>query len=327
MLRTIRKVATPRITILGALLAWGSGSAAAQGQFDFTGFEFLTKQVGPHSYALLAPAAVTNAGFVVGRDAVLVIDAHLTPTGARKILEAVRAVTSLPIRYLVNTTYHGDHTFGNATFPPDVEIVGHDSTPSLIRRDFEAERGFYQRAIKDGPAHLSAVRPRPPTRTFADERLIDLGGVQVRLIHPGGREAFGDGDIVVDVPADRVTFGGNLLLGPGSVPRLTPDLVPALTQLQPILASRVIVPGHGVGGEASLAGPATVEYALGYARLVITAIESGVTRGLTDDDIVASIPLAAASPPGAPAWKEVLPGGHTQNVKRLLAARRARGGN
>ena len=70
-------------------------------------------------YALISSVPnVDNVGFVVGDRDVLVVDAHINPAMARQIQERVREVTDKPIRYLVNSNYHGDHTFGNCAFRP-----------------------------------------------------------------------------------------------------------------------------------------------------------------------------------------------------------------
>ena len=89
-----------------------------------------TKKLAPGVFALLSGTpAVDNSGFVVGRDGLLVIDAHISGVMARQIQAAVRRVTDKPILYLVNTNFHGDHTFGNYAFPAETTII---ATPGLM---------------------------------------------------------------------------------------------------------------------------------------------------------------------------------------------------
>jgi cyclase len=72
----------------------------------------------PGIYGLLSSKPpVDNSGFVVGKHGVLAIDAHINGAMAGLIQTAVRQVTKKPILYVVNTNYHGDHTFGNSAFP------------------------------------------------------------------------------------------------------------------------------------------------------------------------------------------------------------------
>src|SRR5438093_11884339 len=69
-------------------------------------------------YALMANVPPKdNNGLVAGRDAALVIDAGITPEASRQLQGLAAELTSTPVRYLVNTIYHGDHTFGNSAFP------------------------------------------------------------------------------------------------------------------------------------------------------------------------------------------------------------------
>ncbi len=119
MLKTVFAAAT-------ALLITGSSLARAQeipeGFFvpplNPAGATLVTQKLSPGVYALLCDKPpVDNSGFVVGERGVLVIDAHINGEMAGKIQQAVRAVTDKPILYLVNTTFHGDHTFGNYAFP------------------------------------------------------------------------------------------------------------------------------------------------------------------------------------------------------------------
>jgi glyoxylase-like metal-dependent hydrolase (beta-lactamase superfamily II) len=77
-------------------------------------------------YALMASRMPRdNSGVVIGSRGALVIDAGINGEMARQIQERVRRLTDKPLPYLVNTNYHGDHTFGNYVFPGSVEIVAH----------------------------------------------------------------------------------------------------------------------------------------------------------------------------------------------------------
>jgi cyclase len=85
-----------------------------------TGARLETKELAPGIYGLLSnKPPVDNSGFVVGEHGVLVIDAHINGAMAGLIQTAVRQVTNKPILYVVNTNYHGDHTFGNSAFPQE----------------------------------------------------------------------------------------------------------------------------------------------------------------------------------------------------------------
>src|SRR5690606_16084947 len=97
----------------------------------------------------------------------------------RRLLEAVRAVTDLPVRYLVNSHVHPDHVFGNAAFRGEaVEIVGHANLPRAL-----AARGpFYLEGLREtlGSA-AEGTEILPPDRVIDEGGTLDLGGRQLHL--------------------------------------------------------------------------------------------------------------------------------------------------
>src|SRR5215472_9107659 len=81
--------------------------------------DFTVKKLGDGVYAAISPdgsKAGSNAGFVVGSNGVLVVDTFVSTAAARDLLAEIRKVTNLPVRFVVNTHYHLDHTGGNAVF-------------------------------------------------------------------------------------------------------------------------------------------------------------------------------------------------------------------
>jgi cyclase len=106
---------------------------------DPTNVSFRPRAFAPGVYALIAnPMPRDNSGLVVGENAALVIDAGVNGATARKIQELAAKLTDVPIRYLINTNYHGDHTFGNYAFPDSVEIIAHRLTAdSMSDLDYE----------------------------------------------------------------------------------------------------------------------------------------------------------------------------------------------
>jgi glyoxylase-like metal-dependent hydrolase (beta-lactamase superfamily II) len=103
-----------RTSLLALLLLCFCSAALAQDTTDFT-----VKKIGEGVYAAISPdrsKAGSNAGFIVGSDSVLVVDTFIGVEPAKELLAEIRNVTDLPIRYVVNTHYHLDHTGGNAVF-------------------------------------------------------------------------------------------------------------------------------------------------------------------------------------------------------------------
>ncbi|MGH7541087.1 MAG: MBL fold metallo-hydrolase [Gemmatimonadota bacterium] len=211
------------------------------------GATLTTTRLAPGVYALLSDRPpVDNSGFIVGETGVLVVDAHINGDMAGQIIRAVREVTDKPILYLVNTNYHGDHTFGNYAFPADTRVVAHRATAGEMR-NFEAEKRFLLVTVEGDSMVYGDVRLRLPDLVFEDFLRLDLGGRVVELHHfgPGNTE----GDIVVWVPEARVAWTGNLVLGGGLIPFLIeggPERYRAtIRAFRSALDVETIVPGHG----------------------------------------------------------------------------------
>ena len=180
-----------------------------------TGARLETKELAPGIYGLLSnKPPVDNSGFVVGEHGVLVIDAHLNGAMAGQIQTAVRQVTNKPILYVVNTNYHGDHTFGNYAFPQETLIVAQQKTAESMR-DFEREKQFLLPIVDNDPTVFGDVRLRLPDLVFDQYLELDLGGRVVELYHFGHGNT--PGDTVVFVPEARIAWVGNLIVGEGSI--------------------------------------------------------------------------------------------------------------
>jgi cyclase len=186
---------------------------------------------------------VTNSAIVVGDEAVLVVDSGASPSGARRLIEAVRTVSDKPIRYLVDTHFHFDHAFGNAAFGPETVVIAHEATRALLGP--EALRGRTYRGFADGiPTRVGQLRAQAagepaaekrrdaearaaaleaygrelatltvvtPRVAFSERAVVDLGNREVQLIFPGrGHTA---GDALVFLPRERVLCSGDFFNG------------------------------------------------------------------------------------------------------------------
>jgi quinoprotein relay system zinc metallohydrolase 2 len=187
--------------------------------------------------------AIANAGFVVGRDAVAVIDTEGSETAGRKLLAAVRARTGLPIRFVVNTHVHPDHLLGNAAFAGEgVVFVGHRNLPEAL----SARGRATWRQARDllGADAVRGTRIVPPTRLVADRLDLDLG--ERRLVVEAWPTAHTNADLTVLDEATGTWFLGDLLFA-GHVPALDGRIsgwLALLDRLERREAERV-VPGHG----------------------------------------------------------------------------------
>jgi len=240
--------------LAAALIAVGALIAvAARAQTPAPEPGYRLRQIAPGIYSGFGTGTVnagSNAAVIVNADDVLVVDAHMTPDAARVLLRELRTITDKPVRFVVNTHFHYDHTNGNQVFAPMADIIGHEYTRKRLAGDI-LERGMFasllaQQRDQHTPfaQQLREVKPTPPTVTLDDRMTLYRGGREIRLIYTGrGHTA---GDVVVYLPKERILCSGDLLVN--GVANLVDGFVnewpDALEKLRPLDFDDVI-PGHG----------------------------------------------------------------------------------
>jgi glyoxylase-like metal-dependent hydrolase (beta-lactamase superfamily II) len=233
------------ICALAALLMF-SGPGASQGSSS-AALPFVLKQIGPGVYAAIdgpEHKSGSNAGFVIGDDGVLVVDSFFTTDAARSLVAEIRRLTPKPIRYVVNTHYHVDHTGGDQVLrDAGAIIIAHKNVRGWVRTNNINLLG--DRITPELKARIEAL-PLPDLVTDKD-LTVWLGSrkivVKTVLGHTGS-------DLTVFVPDAKVLFCGDLLWR-----KVAPNLIDgsvrewAATDADfeaiPDAAHTHFVPGHG----------------------------------------------------------------------------------
>lgn len=186
-----------------------------------------------------------NAGIIVGRDGIVVVDTMISAREARRFLRDIRAVSRKPIRYVVNTHYHLDHVFGNSEFARAGAVIVAQENAKKAMEQSAAETLKKIDHFGLTPAEMRGTVPAYPALAYGERMIIDLGDQRVELIH--APHSHTDGDTLVYLADKKVLFAGDILftgyhpfLGEGDIPGWA-------RELDAIKAMDVekIVPGHG----------------------------------------------------------------------------------
>lgn len=256
----------------------------------------VSKEVAPSVFAVYPDDAeaknatgvpvATSGGFVVGDKGVLVVESMLNRRLANQMLALIHARTSKPILYLVNTSYHGDHSYGNQFFPAGVQIVQHVATQAYIQNHFAADVEF-MKTYFGRDSGMDELQPQPAQILLQDGARVqfDLGNKNVQVMHIGFAQT--DGDLFVWLPAEKVLFTGNPIISGGpSLPWLLDGKLDAsLTTMRTLLAmmprDAVVVPGHGCP-----TGVSAIEYPVAYLEELETQVRTAIAEGLTEEQTV-----------------------------------------
>jgi glyoxylase-like metal-dependent hydrolase (beta-lactamase superfamily II) len=189
----------------------------------------------------------------------------------------VRRRTKKPIRFLVNTSYHGDHAYGNYVFPESTVVIQHPATKKYMEEEFEEDRRFMLDLMGKGKG-IERVLGRTADISVEEMLSIDLGGRIVEVRHFGFAQT--TGDLVVWAPDANALWVGNMIQAPApALPWLLEgrhtESMATLARVRAFLPEdATIIPGHGRAMR-----PADIEFSLRYLRELDCAVRAAIHEG------------------------------------------------
>ena len=274
-------------------------------------------------YATANGAMITGSNdvVIVNADDVLLVDAGITPAVARALVEDVKLLTDKPVRWLVNTHFHYDHTDGNSIFGPEVQIIGHEyirhailnldvlhrepykttqaNLPGQIeslKKQVSAEKDAQQRAnlqqqlaaTELEQKQFADIKPTPPTMTYASHLTLYRGPREIRLLFLGRGHT--PGDTVVFLPKERIVCTGDLMesrlayMGDA----IFDEWITTLDAVKK-LDFDTVLPGHGVPFHEK----ALITAYQSYLKDLTTQVAKLRQQGLTADEAAQKVDLTS----------------------------------
>jgi cyclase len=224
-------------------------------------------QVAPGVYSAVGNGTIETRSsnmVIINADDVFLVDTNITPEATRRLVNDIKTLTDKPIRYVVNTHWHYDHTDGNQVFGPEVTIIGHENERAEIlqgvlknrlTQEFQNLPAQIENARRQGGDRLKVLEayqeqlketvPTPPSLTVADHLTVFRGEREIRILYLG--RGHSDTDLMVYLPKEKVVATGDFFEGPGTGALnfgFHDEWANNLEKLK-ALDFETVVPGHG----------------------------------------------------------------------------------
>ncbi len=242
------------------------------------------QKLGDGIYVYVGKNFNSNCGIVLTQDGVVLIDSGHNPTDSRAILDAIKKLTPMPVRFLIDTEPHSDHTTGHFVFSPPAAIIAAEGAGESMRA---RERQDPQRIEKlaatspDMKAALEGYKFIAPHVEYHDKATVHVGERTFELFYLKGVHS--EADTAVWLPKERVLFSASAFVANQINilrPFVTiPDIL-AAGKMMKALNPEHVVPGHGVPGTVKL-----FEDGEKYYALLLDRVGKLVKEGKSLDDI------------------------------------------
>jgi glyoxylase-like metal-dependent hydrolase (beta-lactamase superfamily II) len=251
-------------------------------------------KINPRIYALLGPMALpnkqnqgymVNSTLIVGDEGAILIDTGFSDEIGAHLRKQVAKLTSKPVKVIINTHHHGDHTLGNIAFP-GAKVISAEMCRTLLLQHEADWIAILEGSVGRKFPNTKAV---PATEVYANNTKTDVVIDGVKLTFWVPKAAHTKGDMMIWLPDDKVLVGGDI-----TVNKITPNFRDAEVKLWidtlaeiPNLPATAIIPGHGPVMSPADVGAMHMRMAKLYA-----GIEEGYKAGLSDSEIRKKLDLS-----------------------------------
>ena len=244
--------------------------------FLFVASHLLAQDLGPHFrkikdgiYVYAQKPADSNAGIILTQEAVVLIDSGHNPPDSQAILKAVRQLTSQPIRFLINTEPHGDHTTGHFLFSPPAIIIAHEGATDSMKKAYNPQRN--EKLMADYPdmrESFKGFKMITPQIEYRDKMTLNVGEKTFELYYL--KNVHSEADTAIWLPKERVIFSA-AVAGVKRFSNLRPsvqieDMISAMKMMKS-LNPEIVVPGHGPPGTTKIFDDSIQYYTLLLERV------------------------------------------------------------
>ena len=344
--RAFTFIAVLVLGLIGGHAAYGQAAPLQMsGKPAFEGKAYRFDKIADGVYYATATGSMITGGnnvVIVNDRDVLVVDANTTPAAAREMLAEIKMITDKPVRWVVNTHFHYDHTDGNQVYGPDVEIIGteyvrdmlanHDvlhtepfktsvgTLPAQVEtlkkqaasETDAAKRAELQKQIKamqDEIEQVKEVKPTPPNLTYSSKMTLYRGSREIQILFLGRGHT--NGDTVVYLPKEKIVCTGDLMESRpaymGSA--VFDEWIKTLDALKK-LDFDTVLPGHGV----PFHGKALITAYQSYLADLIKQVAALRKQGLTPEQAAQKVDLTSH----ASAFPQITgPGADLRGVRRV----------
>lgn len=260
------------------------------------GSSMLAQDLGPHftkikdgiyvQTAKSTPQANSNGSIILTSEGVVLVDTGQSATDSRELAEAVKKLTPQPVRFIIDTETHPDHSYGHFLFSPPAVIINHEGAGAEMNQSFDPKRmSDLENQSPEMKAALQGFRLIPPQIEYGDKMTLRLGERTFQLLNLGTTHSLAN--TAVWLPNERVLFAASVAVEDqiNTIRPHTniPDML-AMMKMMKALNAEVVIPGHGAPTTNKM-----FDFYTGFLETLLQRVGKLMNEGKTLDQIKAEL--------------------------------------